>query len=202
MTFLRPLCSGVVIVLFFSITASGQRRRERVAPEVTTAVSPNGQTVAIARSSGGSEKRNVRVELWDSTSGALQRTMTGFDGPIWSLSFSKDNRSLITVSTEFHKPKTQPSNREEPDPQTAEVKWWDVHSGEFLRRKSLGSEGIDSVEAGWSPAGDVVALIERYSPGQWVPAVRDQLVGSDWFDRVVLKLGLFAVQTFERAGEI
>src|ERR1044072_665206 len=202
MTFLRPLCSGVVIVLFFSITASGQRRRERVAPEVTTAVSPNGQTVAIARSSGGSEKRNVRVELWDSTSGALQRTMTGFDGPIWSLSFSKDNRSLITVSTEFHKPKTQPSNREEPDPQTAEVKWWDVHSGEFLRRKSLGSEGINSVEAGWSPAGDVVALVERYAPGQWMPPISERSIASEWVNRVELKLGLFDVHSLERRGKI
>src|SRR6185295_4988412 len=125
MTFLRLSCSGVLIVLFFSVTAAamqfGQRRTELSAPPVTTAVSPNGQTIAIAHSSGGFEKRNGRVELWDSTSGALQRIITGFDGPIWSMSFSKDGKSLITVSTEFHKPKTQPSDREEPDPQTAEI---------------------------------------------------------------------------------
>lgn len=206
MIILRSVCSGVLIVLFFSVTASvvqsQTRRTERVAPEVTTAVSLDGQTVAIARSSGGSEKRNVRVELWDLTSGASQRTITGFDGPIWSMSFSKDGRSLITVSTEFRKPKNKPSNKEDRDPQTAEVKWWDAHSGEFLRRKSLGSEGIASVEAGWSPAGDVVALIERYSPGQFVPVVRERLVESDWVDRVELKLGLFDVHTLERRSKI
>src|SRR5215217_5517066 len=133
MTILR---SSVLILLFFSVTASvvqsGQQRTERVAPQVTTAVSPNGQTIAIARSSVGVKNRSGRVELWDSTSGALQRVITGFDGPIWSMSFSKDGKSLITVSTEFRKPKTQPSDKEEPDPQTAEIKWWDVHSGEFL----------------------------------------------------------------------
>lgn len=206
MSILRSLCSGTLIVLFLSVAApavqSQSQRTEWVAPEITTAVSPNGQTIAIARSSGGSEKRNVRVELWESPSGALQRTITGFDGPIWSISFSKDGGSLITVSTEFRKPKNKPSNKAEPDPQTAEVKWWDVNSGEFLRRKSLGSEGIASVEAGWSPAGDVVALVERYSPGQWVPVVRERLVESDWVNRVELKLGLFDVHTLERRSKI
>lgn len=195
MPILRSLCSGLLILLFFAATASG-------APEVTTAVSPDGKTIAIARSSGGSEMRHVRIELWDLTSGEFQRAITGFDGPIWSMSFSQDGRSLITVSTEFRKPKTQPSNKEEPDPQTAEVKWWDVHSGEFLRRKSLGSEGIDSVEAGWSPARDVVALIERYSPGQWIPAVGPQRTAPDWFNRVELKLGLYDVQSLERKSKI
>src|SRR4029079_15615703 len=103
--------------LFLGITVAGysfvQQRTELRAPEVTTAVSSNGQTIAIARSSGGFEKRNGRVELWDLTSGALQRIISGFDGPIWSLSFSKDGRSLPTLSTEFRKPKSKPSDREE-----------------------------------------------------------------------------------------
>jgi len=202
MTILR---SSVLILLFFSVTASvvqsGQQRTERVAPQVTTAVSPNGQTIAIARSSGGVKNRSGRVELWDSTSGALQRVITGFDGPIWSMSFSKDGKSLITVSTEFRKPKTQPSDKEEPDPQTAEIKWWDVHSGEFLRRELLGSEGIRSVEASWSPAGDVVALIERYARGQWEPVVR-QTVSTDWAHIAELKLGLFDAHSIERRSKI
>jgi len=207
MTFLRLSCSGVLIVLFFSVTAAamqfGQRWTELSAPPVTTAVSPNGQTIAIAHSSGGFEKRNGRVELWDSTSGALQRIITGFDGPIWSMSFSKDGKSLITVSTEFHKPKTQPSDREEPDPQTAEIKWWDVNSGEFLRRVSLGTEGIRSVEASWSPAGDVVAVIERYARGQWEPVIRgESAASSDWGYIVELKLGLFDAHSVERRIKI
>src|SRR6185369_5639449 len=198
MNILRSLC-----LLLLSVTASvtGQQRTERVAPQVTTAVSPNGKTIAIARSSGGSEKRNGRVELWASTSGALQRVITGFDGPIWSMSFSKDGKSLITVSTEFRQPKTKPSDRAEPDPQTAEIKWWDADSGEFLRRKSLGSEGIRSVEASWSPAGDVVALVERYSRGQWEPVLR-QTVSTDWVHIAELKLGLFDAHSLERRSKV
>jgi len=202
MNILRSLCSGVLILLFSVTTSVNGQRTERVAPQVTTAVSPNGQTIAIARSSGGFEKRNGRVELWDSTSGALQRIITGFDGPIWSMSFSKDGKSLITVSTEFHKPKTQPSDREEPDPQTAEIKWWDVNSGEFLRRVSLGTEGIRSVEASWSPAGDVFALVERYARRQWKPSTRPQSIASDWASIVELKLGLFDAHSIERRSKI
>src|SRR5215217_321168 len=218
MTILRLLCSGVLVVLFFSVTAqviqSGEfrnhrnvagydvveRRTELFPPQVTTAVSPNGQTIAIARSSGGFQKRNGRVELWDLTSGALQRTITGFDGPIWSMSFSKDGRSLITVSTEFRKPK--PSNKITQDSRTAELKWWDVRSGEFLRRVLLGSEGINSVEATWSPSGDVLALIERYSPGQWIPVVGQQMIASDWVNSVELKLGLFDAHSLETRSKI
>lgn len=203
MTFLRSVCSGVLIVLFFSVIASGQRQTERVAPQVTTAVSPDGKTIAIARSSGTVKNRTGRVELWDSTSGALQRVITGFDGPIWSMSFSKDGKSLNTVSTEFSKPKTQPSDKADPDPQTAEMKWWDVNSGEFLRRLSLGTEGISSVEASWSPAGDVVALIERYARGQWEPVMRPQSpASSDWSNIVEMKLGLFDAHSIERRSKI
>lgn len=199
---LRSLCSGVLILLF-SVTASvtGQRRTERVAPQATTAVSPNGQTIAIARSSDGVKNRSGRVELWDLTSGALQRVITGFDGPIWSISFSKDGKSLITVSTEFQKPKTQPTGKAEPEPQTAEIKWWDADSGEFLRRELLGSEGIRSVEASWSPAGDVVAVIERYARGQYEPVVR-QIVSTDWVPIVELKLGLFDAHSLQRRSKI
>ena len=68
----------VLVVLFFPIIApeiqSGEfrnrrsiarydvveQRTELFAPHVTTAVSPNGHTIAIARSSGSSEKRNGR----------------------------------------------------------------------------------------------------------------------------------------------
>jgi YD repeat-containing protein len=202
MTILRSLYASVVIVLFFAVTVVAQRT-ERIAPQVTTAVSSDGKTIAIARSSGGFEKRNGRVELWDLTSGKLQRSITGFDGPIWSMAFSKDGGSLITVSTEFHKPKTKPSNKEEPDPRTAEFKWWDVYSGEFMRRELLGKEGIGSVEASWSPAGDVLAIIERYSPGQYVPVLRgEQSILSNWNNTAELKLNLFDVHSLKTTSKI
>ena len=220
MTIRRSLCSAVFVVLFFSITApeiqSGEfsnrrtiarydaveQRTERAAPQVTTAVSPNGQTLAIARSSGGFEKRHGRVELWDLASGELQRMITGFDGAVWSMSFSKDGSSLITISTEFRKPKTKPSDTTNQDPKTAELKWWDVRSGEFLRKVSLGSEDIDSVEATWSPSGDVLALIERYSPDQWVAVVTQSRVESEWVNDVELKLGLFDAHSLKTRTKI
>ncbi len=211
MTFLRSLCSVIFVVLFFSGTAPviqcasydiAAQRTEQLPPQVTTTVSPDGHTLAIARSSGGFEKRNGRVELWDLTSGALQRIITGFDGPIWSISFSKNNRSLITVSTEFRKLKTQPSDRINQDPKTAELKWWDVNSGEFQRKVSLGSEGILSVQASWSPAGDVLALVERYPRGHYVPIVRAQSVYSEFVSSVELKLGLFDAHSLETRTKI
>lgn len=77
MTILRSLWPAVMVVLLLWITAPETQSREfRIQrtelfpPSVTTAVSPNGHTIAIARSSGSIEKRNGRVELWDSTSGA------------------------------------------------------------------------------------------------------------------------------------
>lgn len=203
MTILRSLCFGVFVVLFFSLTAPAvQRRTELVAPQVTTAVSPNGQTIAIARSSGGFEKRIGRVELWDASSGVLQRTITGFDGPIWSMSFSKDGKLLITLSTEFRKPNSQPSKTIGQDPKTAELKWWDVHSGEFLRKVLVGSEGIQSVEASWSPVGDVLALVERYGGGQFVPVFLRDTVASDWANGAELKLGLLDAHSLEARTKI
>jgi hypothetical protein len=213
---LRALCSVAFLVLLCSATTTAIRseefsnrrydvavqRTELFAPFVTTAVSPDGHTIAIARSSGSFEKRNGRVELWDSTSGALERVINGFDGPIWSMSFSKDGSSLITVSTEFRKPKTQPSHSVEQDPQTTELNWWDVHSGEFLRKELLGSEGIKSVEASWSPAGDVLAVVERYPRGHWVPVVGQQMVSSGWVNSVELKLGLFDAHSLETRTKI
>ena len=132
------------------------------APSLTVAVSPDGLLVAIARNSGGAAKRFGRVDLCDTRTGELLRTITGFDGPVWSMTFSKDGRSLITVSTEYHDAKIQTSVREHNEKVFAELKWWDVQTGEFKQRISLAQEGITSVEATWSPGGGLFALVERY----------------------------------------
>jgi WD40 repeat protein len=60
--------------------------------------SPDGRLLAIARSF----RDGNQVELWDSETGALQRTIRGFDGRVRSLSFSPDGRTLLTGSTGFH----------------------------------------------------------------------------------------------------
>src|SRR5689334_9717985 len=82
-------------VVVFSVTASAQPRNttpvssDDTSP-VVVAVSPDGHTVAVARGSSSAAKRYGRVELWNTQTGELQRTISGFDGPVWSLTFSRD----------------------------------------------------------------------------------------------------------------
>ena len=154
---------AIVCVLLFVIPASAQVRRP--APDtvkkspVIVALSPDGQTLAVARS----KERAARIELWSTTSGELLRTINGFDGPIWSLTFSRDGKSLITVSTEIRADKIQESDKFRRPKMAAELKWWDAHSGEFIKKVSLADARVVSLEAAWSPSGDVMALVERYS---------------------------------------
>lgn len=135
------------------------RQRSRT---VNVAVSPDGSLAAVARSSGGLSKRYGRVDLWDTQTGELQRTITGFDGPIWSLTFSKDGRTLITVNTEHRDSKIQSKIYSRAEKIFAELKWWNVETGEFIKKLPLAEEGVSSLEAAWSPDGNALALIERY----------------------------------------
>lgn len=155
------ICGLFVFAINVSSQSPGPFRRH-LAPSVTFAVSADGFLVAVARSSGGRAKRFGRVELWDARTGELQRTITGFDGPIWSLTFSKDGRSVITVSTEYRDAKIQAPVKERNEKTFAELKWWDVQTGEFIKKAPLAKESITSVAATWSPRGDLFALAERY----------------------------------------
>lgn len=155
-------------VLLCGIAASAQPPRplpdEEKKSWVKVAVSPDRLTIAIARSGNTSVKRFGRVELWDAATGKLQRTITGFDGPVWSLNFSRDGKSVVTVSTEYREQKVPTRLKERNEKVVAELKWWNVQSGEFIRKVLLSEEeGLRSVEAKWSPNGDVLALIERHS---------------------------------------
>jgi WD40 repeat protein len=80
-----------------ALTISAQTRRNFTpgpsnASPVTVAVSPDGHTLAIARGNSGASKRFGRVELWNTHTGELLRTINGFDGPVWSLTFSRDGK--------------------------------------------------------------------------------------------------------------
>src|SRR5688572_2383027 len=180
------------------------------APDVTIAVSADGQTVAIARSSGGGAKRYGRIELWNTRKGELQRTITGFDGPIWSMAFSKDGKSVITISTEYRDSKIQSSVKKASETVRAELKWWDTQSGEFVKRLPLGEEGIWRVEAGWSPAGDVLALVEHYGRGHYASIqdredrgpFNDRPVISRWVNLEDVYLRLLDMQSGERRMKV
>ena len=157
-------------VVLVSITASAQPRNftpvaDKTSP-VAVAVSPDGHTVAVARGSSGAATRYGRVELWNTQTGELQRTISGFDGPVWSLTFSRDGGSLITVSSEYRESKIQSSVRDREQKVFGELKWWNAQTGEFIRKVSLGDEGVRSMEATWSPGGDLLALVERRTERQ------------------------------------
>jgi WD40 repeat protein len=158
-------------VVALAITAAAQSRNstpvDEHTPPVVVAVSPNGQTLAVARGNKGAANRYGRVELWNTQTGELERTITGFDGPVWALTFSRDGRSLITTSTEYRESKIQGSVKDRDDERvTGELKWWNAQTGEFIRKVSVASDGVASMEATWSPSGDLIALAERHAERQ------------------------------------
>ncbi|HYW71499.1 MAG TPA: hypothetical protein VE961_10705 [Pyrinomonadaceae bacterium] len=90
--------------------------------------SPDGRVLAIACGS----RVNNRVELWDTQSGTLRRTIAGFDGPVRSVSFSPDGRTVVTGSSGLHPRKiSEKISRPNGDPFT-ELKWWDAQTGARL----------------------------------------------------------------------
>jgi WD40 repeat protein len=158
-------------VLVFAITAAAQSHRfpplPSPPPTIVVAVSSDGQTLAVARGSRSAAKRYGRVELWDTQTGELQRTISGFDGPVYSLTFSRDGRTLITASTEYRESKIHASVRDRGSEKvTGELKWWNTQTGEFIKKVSVAAEGVNSIQAAWSPAGDLVAVAERRIEGQ------------------------------------
>lgn len=177
------------------------------APDVTIAVSADGQTVAIARSSGGGAKRYARVELWNTGNGELQRTITGFDGPIWSMTFSKDGKSIITISTSYGDSKIQSSVKKQSETVSAELTWWDTQSGAFVKRLPLGEEGVWRIEASWSPSDDLLALVEHYGRGHYA-SIEDRgpfsepTVSSRWVDAQDLYLRLLDARSGERRVKV
>lgn len=159
---LRLLLGILLFVPTVSAQFAGSPPEARKAPEVLVAVSRDGLMAAVARSEGSAAKHFGRVELWQTTTGQLQRTITGFDGPIWSLTFAPDGKSIVTLSTEFREKKIQSSAKDPDEKVNAELKWWNIETGEFIRKANVGNEGIESVDAAWSPAGDTLAVVERY----------------------------------------
>ena len=160
--FFRVFCCLILL----AITTAAQPPRgftpEPLKP-IPIAVSPDGNIIAIARGNDGVNRRYGRVELWSAMTGELLRTITGFDGPVWSVGFSRDGTSIITASTEYRDSKIQSSVKERDEKVVGELKWWNTQTGEFIKKVSIGGEGLTSLEATWSAAGNVVALIERSS---------------------------------------
>jgi len=124
--------------------------------------SPDGHMLAIAR---GSREDN-RVDLWDTQSGNLLRTIKGFDGAVWSVSFSPDGKTLVTGSGGVHQEKIAAKRSARNGRRFTELKWWDPVTGELKQRLELADEDLVSIAAMHSPDGQLLAIVaNRVSTG-------------------------------------
>ena len=204
----RMFCRVFLCVLLCAVAASAQFQRpprphEEKKSLVKIAVSPDTRTIAVGRSGNTAVKRYGRVELWDTASGELLRTITGFDGPIWSLTFSRDGNSIVTLSTEYREQKVPTRVIDRDERVVPELKWWNVQSGEFIRKISLEAEkGLVNVQATWSPNGDTLALIERYAFRQLIATdqgvIDGRIIGAGFDILHEIDLKLLDAQTGER----
>jgi WD40 repeat protein len=146
---------------------SQTRRAPKIVTSLTDAVnaiefSSDGRTIAIARGS----RDDQRVELWDTNSGKLQRTIRGFDGLVWSVSFSPDGRTLVTASAGLHREKIAEKPTSQRGRSFNELKWWDPQTGDLEQRVEFADDELFSLAAQHSPDGRLLATIEnRLSTG-------------------------------------
>jgi len=168
-----PRKLAVILAAFLLATTqySQTRRSPRVVTTLTDVVnamqfSPDGHMLAIAR---GSREDN-RVDLWDTQSGNLLRTIKGFDGAVWSVSFSPDGKTLVTGSGGMHPQKIAAKPLARNGRPFTELKWWDPVSGDLKQRLELPDEDLVSIAAMHSPNGQLLALVaNRVSTAMLLP---------------------------------
>jgi WD40 repeat protein len=151
-----------VFSLLVIASTAQDRHAQRVVTELTDAVysisfSRDSRILAIAR---GARDDN-RVELWDTESGTLRRTIRGFDGTVWSASFGPDGRTLVTGSSGIHNNKVAEKTSAHEGRPFTELKWWDIQTGDLKQRLELPEEDLVSVTATHSPDGTLLAEVEH-----------------------------------------
>lgn len=168
----RRVLPGFVLLLCLCVTAFPQRPRPDAAVEKDTDVvfdikfSPDGKTLAIARGAAEPVQQFGRIELWDTDSGSLRRVIQGFDGPVRSISFTPDSKTIISGSLEYLPEKLQQKATSRSGDVSSQVKWWDVSTGDLRRKSELSSEDAVSIRVGSSPDGKQIAVVQslrRYS---------------------------------------
>ncbi|HYV24708.1 MAG TPA: hypothetical protein VE969_05675, partial [Pyrinomonadaceae bacterium] len=165
------LLSSVTVLLVALTVGERAHSQTRRAPQIVTNLtdvvnaiqfSSDGRTIAIARGT----RDDHRVELWDANSGKLQRTIRGFDGNVWSVSFSPDGRTLVTASVGVHREKIAEKPTSQRGRGFNELKWWDPQTGDLKQRVEFPGEELFSLAAQYSPDGRLLATIEnRLSTG-------------------------------------
>ena len=126
------------------------------------AFSPDGHTLAIARGSGDPFQRYGRIELWDLESGKVRHVIRGFDGPVRSISFSPDGKTLVSASNEYRTSKIHETARTLEGSVFGDLKWWDAATGELKQKVTLPGKGSQSMRAAHSPDGKQLAVVESF----------------------------------------
>src|SRR5678815_2139875 len=93
--------TGFFLLLCAWVTVVPQRARSGAAvdeaPDVAFDIkfSPDGKTFAIARGATEPTQQFGRIELWDTDTGSIRRVIQGFDGPVRSITFTPDSKTII-----------------------------------------------------------------------------------------------------------
>jgi WD40 repeat protein len=208
-----PRKLAVILAAAF-VLATTQYSQTRRPPRVITTLidvvnamqfSPDGHLLAIAR---GSREDN-RVDLWDTQSGNLLRTIKGFDGAVWSVSFSPDGKTLVTGSGGVHQEKIAAKRSARNGRPFTELKWWDPLTGDLKQRLELADEDLVSIAAMHSPDGQLLAMVaNRVSTAMLLPDNRGMVPGGP--DAISRSVSIQQSMTFDsdlkildaRTGEV
>ena len=126
--------------------------------------SPDGKTLAIARGANDPIQQFGRIELWDTDTGSLSRIIQGFNGPVRSLTFTPDSKTIISGSLEYHPQKLQQAATSRDGEVNGEVKWWDVETGDLRQKSEVSSDGSISIAVECSPDGKQIAVVQSFRP--------------------------------------
>ncbi len=158
--------TSFVLLLCVCVTAFPQRTRPEAGVEKTSDVafdiefSPDGKILAIARGAVEPIQQFGRIELWDTETGSLRRVIQGFDGPVRSIAFTPDSKTIISGSLEYLPEKLQQKATSRRGEVSSQVKWWDVSTGELKQKSELSDEGASSIRVECSPNGKQVAVVQ------------------------------------------
>ena len=161
----RVLTSFLLLVCV-CVTVVPQRTRPDVVGDKALDVvfdiefSPDGKTLAIARGAIEPVQQFGRVELWDTDTGSLRRVIQGFDGPVRSLTFTPDGKTLISGSLEYLPEKLQQKATSRNGDVSALVKWWDVSTGDLKQKSEVSNQNAISVRVECSPDGKQIAVVQ------------------------------------------
>jgi WD40 repeat protein len=155
---------SICLLLCLGIPANGRSGPDTRTPSepdhvvFSIAFSPDGRMLAIGRGSPDYRKRIGLIEIRDTVTGELRRIVKGFDGPVWSVSFSADGRKLISGSSEFRETKLQGSSRDRK--LVGELKWWDAETGDLEHKRTVGDDNPQAFTIVVSPDGASLASAE------------------------------------------